>query len=61
MINDNRWDMTVGEGILLILPVCTVLTAFHTVIYAQVHMNVLLFLLINKVKLMIFFVRVQIH
>ena len=37
MISDNGRDMTIGEGIL------SVLTTFHTVIYAQVHMNVLLF------------------
>ena len=41
--------MLVGEGILLIFPL-SVLTAFHTVPYAQVHMMVLLFLLINNVK-----------
>ena len=46
MINDSEWDMIVGEGILLILP-------FHSVLYAQVHMNVLIFVLINNVKLMI--------
>ena len=41
MISDSGWDMSVGEGILLILPL-SVWTTLHTL---QVHMNVLLFVL----------------
>ena len=46
MISDSGWDMTVGERILLVLPL-SALTVFHTVLCAQVHIHVLLFC-INK-------------